>query len=307
MKLLDHSHSGHMHSEGTSFSSVVEHSFIDTIPMIPILLITFIFIEYIEHKFSKGLQTKIRSAGGLGPLIGALIGIIPQCGFSVVAVALYSRNIVSLGTLISIFVATSDEAIPVLLSMPESYDMVIPFIIIKVIIAVIAGYIIDIILLYRNKKLEIATTKEVELVSSPCIEENTINIKNVIIHSLERTFKVYAYIILVTISISLMIEYIGIQTLSNTLFKGGVLQVFLSSVIGLVPNCAVSVALVQLYTSNVLSFASVMAGLSSNAGLGLIFLFKESKNKKNALMITIILLLMSFSAGVIIQFVSSIK
>ncbi|WP_048571220.1 putative manganese transporter [Clostridium cylindrosporum] len=302
LNLVEHSHEiheGHLHTEGVSIFSVIEHAFIDTLPMIPILIITFIMIEYMEHRFSAGLQEKIRNAGVLGPIVGALIGIIPQCGFSVMAVALYSRKIVSLGTLISIFIATSDEALPVFLSMPSAYGSIMPFLITKIAIAIVAGYFIDVVTIRRSQRCEIAASKEVDDQALKCVDVDTIKFSKVLIHSLERTLKVTIYIYIVTVIITFIIEYFGVETLAGTLFSEGYGQVFIASLIGLIPNCAISVGLVKLFTMNVIGFSSVIAGLSANAGLALIFLFKE--NKKKAVYITLILFGISFLSGVVIK------
>lgn len=300
--MLGHSHDlheGHLHSDGLSVFSVMEHSIIDTLPMIPILIITFILIEYMEHRFSGSLQEKVRNAGVLGPFIGALIGIIPQCGFSIMAVAFYSKKVISLGTMISIFIATSDEAIPVLLSMDSSYSSILPFIITKIIIAVLFGYIIDTIFNRMKMKSETALTKEFEESACKCIDGKSIKFTRVLIHSLERTLKVTVYIFVVTFLLSLVIEYFGVDALAGTAFSNPYGQIVISSLIGLIPNCAISVGLVKLFTVNAIGFSSVIAGLSSNAGLALIFLFRG--NKKKAFIITSILFGISLLSGIIIE------
>lgn len=300
--MLEHSHElheGHLHSDGLSVFSVMEHSLIDTLPMIPILIITFIVIEYMEHRFSSSLQEKVRNAGVLGPIIGALIGIIPQCGFSIMAVAFYSKRIISLGTMMAIFIATSDEAIPVLLSMDASRSSILPFIAAKIIIAVVFGYIIDMVVSRVNMRSETALTKEFEEDACKCTDEKVIKFTNVLVHSLERTLKVTIYIYILTFLLSLVIEYFGVDALAGSRFSNPYGQIVISSLIGLIPNCAISVGLVKLYAVNAIGFSSVIAGLSSNAGLALIFLFRG--NKKRAFIITYILLGISLFSGVIIQ------
>ncbi|MEF9953137.1 MAG: putative manganese transporter [Clostridium sp.] len=306
MDILSHAHGvheGHLHGEGNIILSTLEHSLLDLLPMIPLLLITFILIELMEHKFSAKLQNTIRKAGMLGPILGALIGIIPQCGFSIMAVAFYSKRVISLGTMMAIFLATSDEAIPVILSMPKSYGILVPFLVLKIVIAATAGYIIDMFVSERNRKLDVACTRETEEMGSLCTESSKINVKNVVLHSLERTVKVMAYIYVVMVIISLAVEFIGIERLSSGVLSGGIPQILAFSIIGLVPNCAVSVGIVQLYSVGVISFASVIAGLCSNAGLGLIYLYKESKSFKKSFMITLMLLTISFVAGSLIYIV----
>ncbi|MEG0133929.1 MAG: putative manganese transporter [Clostridium sp.] len=306
MDILSHAHGaheGHLHGEGNIILSTLEHSLLDLLPMIPLLLITFIVIELMEHKFADKLQNSIKKAGILGPILGALIGIIPQCGFSIMAVAFYSKRMISLGTMMAIFLATSDEAIPVILSMPKSYGILVPFLVLKVLIATTAGYIIDLFINEKSKRLEMVCTRETEQIASVCTETESINYKKVIYHSIERTFKVMLYIYGVMVLISLAVEFIGIERLSSGVFSGGILQILAFSIIGLIPNCAVSVGIVQLYSVGVISFASVIAGLCSNAGLGLIYLYKESKSFKKAFSITLLLLIISFIAGGLVYIV----
>ncbi|KMT22523.1 putative manganese transporter [Clostridium cylindrosporum] len=295
MELL---HEGHLHGDETGFFAVLEHSLIDIIPMIIILILTFVAIEYIEHKFSARLQDKVRNAGILGPLLGAIVGIIPQCGFSVMAVALYSRKIISLGTMMAIFLATSDETIPVLLSTPGAYKHILPIIGAKLVIAIVAGYIIDIIFGRKSMKVDIKSTKEMESEGEKCLDHEKISLSKVFIHSIQRSFKVGIYIYVITVLITLLIEYFHIDKFDSIIFTEGYIQIFLVSLIGLIPNCAVSLGIVKLFTMNVIGFSSVIAGLSSNAGLALIFLFKESKNKKKALLITLMLFVISLLSGI---------
>lgn len=303
MSLLEHSHDiheGHFHGDGASILSVLEHSLIDIMPMILILIVTFIVIELIEHKFSVNLQNKVRNAGILGPVLGAIVGVIPQCGFSVMAVALYSRRVISLGTMMAIFLATSDEAIPVLLSVPGAYKSILPIMLTKIIIAIIAGYAIDILLKRKPMHVDVNSTIRMENEGGKCLDHKKIKMSKVFIHSIERSLKVSIYLFVITVIITLLVEYFHIEALLGEGVNGGVIEIFLVSLVGLIPNCAVSLGIVKLFTMNVIGFASLIAGLSSNAGLALIFLFKESKNKKKAFLITLMLFLISFISGCII-------
>ena len=300
MELLQHSHE-HIHEHENSIVHILYHSFIDIIPMILILILTFIAIEYIEHKFSGKLQEKVRKAGILGPVLGALVGAIPQCGFSVMAVALYSKRIISLGTMMAIFLATSDEAIPVLLTSPDSYGSILPIILTKVILAIIFGYIIDFIIVKRPINVDIKSTYDIEKEGSKCIDEEKISLSKVLVHSIERGLKVSVYLYIITVVISLALEYVHIEHIIGN--DHGILQIFIVSVLGLIPNCAVSLGIVKLFTMNVIGFPAVIAGLSSNAGLALIYLFKESKSKKKALIITLMLFIISFVSGIIIYLI----
>ena len=297
MEFFEHSHE-HVHEHGSPVMHILYHSFIDIIPMILILILTFIAIEYIEHKFSGKLQEKVRRAGILGPVLGSLVGAIPQCGFSVMAVALYSKRIISLGTMMAIFLATSDEAIPVLLTSPESYGSILPMILTKIVLAILFGYIIDFVIVRRPINVDIKSTDNMEKEGAKCIDEEKISLSKVLTHSIERGLKVSIYLYIITVVISLGLEYVHIEHLIGK--EHGILQIFIVSLLGLIPNCAISLGIVKLFTMNVIGFPAVIAGLSSNAGLALIYLFKESKSKKKAFIITLMLFVISFISGIII-------
>ncbi|MEG0642092.1 MAG: putative manganese transporter, partial [Clostridium sp.] len=171
----------------------------------------------------------------------------------------------------------------------------------KIVIAIVAGYLLDLIIGRRYINMEVNTTKGMESEGYKCVDERKIKLSQVIKHSLERSFKVSIYIYIITVLVSLVVEYFGVDNLSGEVFSEGYLQILLSAAIGLIPNCAISVGFVKLFTMNLIGFSSVIAGLSSNAGLALIFLFKESKSKKKALLITFMLFSISFISGAIIH------
>lgn len=278
----------------------VYDALIDTLKMIPFLIITFILIELFEHKMGKEFDDKVKNAGKYGPVIGALLGIIPQCGFSVMAVAFYSQGLITTGTLLSIFIATSDEALPVLISSSGAIGKVIPFIGTKVAFAVFWGCVID---MFLRKKV-VSLKRIPEQVDDGCCSEECIykkyDFKDILVHSVKRTMKIASYIYIITLIISGIIEYWGMDVLTGYTYKNSLIQPVLASAIGLIPNCAVSVGLVQLYLYGGITFAGVIAGLSSNAGMGLLVLFKEVKNKMEAVYITFVLFLCGALTGLIL-------
>jgi hypothetical protein len=281
---------------------------LDTLKMLPFLLITFIFIEYFEHKLGKKFDDKIMSAGKFGPIIGALLGIIPQCGFSVMAVAFYSESLISLGTMVSVFIATSDEALPILISTPGAIGKVIPLIITKLIFAIIWGYIIDIIFKSRvlREKKSPATDKTATDKKEGCEDEcitASFKIKDIFMHSLKRTLKISLYILVITFGLNILVDYLGIERITKFMYKDSPMQTGVASLLGLIPNCAISIGLVEIYLKGAISFASLVAGLSSNAGLAILVLFKEEKRKLNAVLIMALLFFTSFITGLILHFV----
>jgi hypothetical protein len=204
---------------------ILAETFIDTIKMLPFLAITFVIIEIFEHRFGKKYDERVKNAGKLGPVIGAVLGIIPQCGFSVMAVAFYSQGYLTLGTLISIFIATSDEALPILISTPGAASKIVPFIAAKVAIAIISGYLIDLTL--KNRAGSINSIREEDSHGGCCGEEcvyTPINVKNVLTHSLRRAFKIGIYIYIISLVISELMQYTSIEAFAGGAHNGSFLQ-----------------------------------------------------------------------------------
>ena len=273
---------------------------IDSLKMLPFLAITFLAIEIFEHKFGKTFNEKIKSAGSLGPIIGSLLGILPQCGFSVIGVAFFSQGYITLGTLISIFIATSDEALPILISTPSAAGKIIPFILTKAIFAIFWGYTID--LLMKKKPFSINLIKEEPKES--CCGENCIDdefsLRGMLLHTVKRSLIIISYVFAISLLINVAFSYKEANSLIGSSHSNGVLQVITASIFGLIPNCAVSVGLVEVYLHNAISFAALIAGLSSNAGLALLVLFKEVKDKKKLIAIILLLLICSIFTGLIL-------
>lgn len=274
----------------------------DTVVTIPLLFITFLFIEFIEHKMGKNFDEKIKTSGKFGPIAGALLGIVPQCGFSVMGVAFYSQSFITLGTLISIFIATSDEALPILISTPGAENRILPFIGVKIIFAVFFGYAIDII--FKNVDLKINRFHE-ESSDGCCGDEciySKFDKKEVIVHSIKRALKIALYIFIITAALNILLYIYPVETFTKIIGKNSVIQIIISSIIGLIPNCAVSVGLIEIYIKGIIGFPAVIAGLASNAGLAMLVLFKEVNKKRNAFFIMIILTACSILSGLILMF-----
>ncbi len=279
-------------------------SLMDTVKMIPFLALTFIAIEYFEHKFGKKFADKIKSSGKFGPILGAILGIIPQCGFSIMGVAFYSEGLITLGTLISIFIATSDEALPVLVSNPSTAGKVLPLVMTKLLLAILWGYIIDTALRRKNLKSDVllSTDNSIEPCEDECINAHFV-FADIFKHSLKRTAKIALYIFVINFAIGAAVDYSGFTRFASLTYGNQPLQIGISSIIGLIPNCAISIGLVEVYLNHAIGFPSLVAGLSSNAGLALLVLFKESKRKKDALYLTLLLVACSFLSGIILYYI----
>ena len=266
----------------------------DCLKMLPFLFVAFILIEALEHYSSDFTAKALAKVGKAGPVVGAVAGCVPQCGFSVMAANLYAGGIISVGTLLSVFIATSDEAVLIILSNPERIREVGVLLAAKVIIAVTAGYIIDIF--FRN---QIATVKESGNLCKDCgCDEEDAGIWKPAWH---HTIRIFIYLFIFTGILNLCIEIFGIEQLSKFLLGNTIFQPVIAAIIGLIPNCAASVILTQLYLNGAISFASVIAGLCTGAGVGLVVLFKMNRNRRENLKIVGVLFLVAVAAGMIIE------
>ncbi|HPE14566.1 MAG TPA: putative manganese transporter [Bacilli bacterium] len=270
---------------------IIKDTFIDSILLLPFLFVAFLIIELIEHKLSSKSKKIISKSGQYGPFLGSLLGLLPQCGFSVMATNLYVTRIISLGTLIAIYLSTSDEMLPILLAEKAPIETIIKILLIKLIIGMVSGFIID--LIYRKEKdkpsYEICDKEH-------CHCDNNL-IKSVIIH----TINTYLFILVITFIINIIFDYYGSDLISKIFLHDSFFSPFISSLIGLIPNCGASVAITELYLNQVLSFGSMIAGLLTSSGVALVVLFKQNKNIKDNIKIVLIIYFIGVLSGLIIN------
>lgn len=267
----------------------------DILKMTPFLFITFVLTEALEQYSTKFIDIFLIKISKAGPLIGALLGCIPQCGFSIMTANLFSNGIVSLGTLLSVFLSSSDEAVLILLGHSEQASIILRLCVIKVIFAVIIGYIVD---FYFSKHM----IKEIfiRLPYNHCNKHRHHGItKSAICH----TLKMCLYLFLFSGILNLLTKAVNIHTVSAFLLKGSILQPFFTALLGFIPNCAISVLLIELYLIQSITFPSLIAGLFTNTGLGLVVLFKTNKNIKIKIFVTVVLYLTSIVAGILSYYI----
>ncbi len=278
----------------------------DSAAMIPFLLFIYFLVELFERRLGGKITYALEKTAKAGPALGAAFGCIPQCGFSVVASALYARRVITKGTLLAVFLGTSDEAIPVILAQPGKGRFVVAVLVTKLIIGVVAGYAIDLFLgsLSRGK----LDHGHQNLVEAPhdagCCNHDlsgTIGKWQWLTHPLIHTAKIFLFIMAVTFAINVLIAFVGEENLGHVLLKQHLLQPFLAALIGLIPNCAASVAIAELFLKGGLSYGSAIAGLCSSAGLGLLVLFKENHNSRDTIQILLLLVAISTIVGIAIQ------
>lgn len=275
---------------------ILDTSF-DCLKMLPFLFMAFILIEALEHYSSEFTEKLLVKVGKAGPIVGAVAGCVPQCGFSVMAANLYAGGIISVGTLLSVFIATSDEAILIMLGNPGAIKEVGPLLASKVLIAIAAGYIVDIFL---KNRISVPKASGNLCDDCGCHEEES----GVLKPAWHHTVKIFVYLFVFTGILNLCVEIFGIKRLSAFLLGDTIFQPVIAAVIGLIPNCAASVILTQLYLSGAISFASVIAGLCTGAGIGLVVLCKVNRDKRENFKIIGVLLVIAVIAGVLLEIIA---
>ena len=273
-------------------------SLIDTVKLIPFLLITYIIMEFIEHKTSHKTKDAIKKSGHFGPLIGGILGVVPQCGFSAAASSLYSARIITLGTLIAVFLSTSDEMLPILISEAVDVRIILSILGIKLVIAVIVGFIID---LFFRKKFE--TSEDEPEIKDLCEHEHCHCEHGIFKSALKHTINITLYIFIISLVLNIIIYFIGEDNLANILNSTPIIGPIIASLVGLIPNCASSVIITQLYLSKVLNFATMIAGLLVNTGVGLLILYRTNKDLKENIKITVLLFAIGVIFGIIFDLI----
>ena len=266
----------HAHSEGFHITDVLLDALIDSAKMLPFLFLAFLLMEFIEHRTGERLVNFLKKTGGGagGALVGAAAGCIPQCGFSVAASNLYAGRIITFGTLISVFISTSDEAVPVLLAHPEMIGTVWKLIAAKIVIAALAGIAADAVI--RLLKLQ---TNDDESISDICSESDCgCGEHGLWYSSLKHTLNIFIFILIVNLLLGAVMAYAGEEAVSRFLDGMGYFQPVIAGIVGLIPNCAASVVITELYADGALTFGSAVAGLCTGAGVGLAVLFRANKN-----------------------------
>lgn len=278
---------------------VLVDTLIDGIKLLPFLFIAYLIMEYIEHKTSDKTKKVIQKSGKFGPLFGGILGIFPQCGFSAIAANLYAGRIITLGTLIAIFLSTSDEMLPILISEAAPIDVILKILGVKLIIGIIAGFIIDLVIhLTSKRKIEDEKIGEICEHEHCHCEEGSI-LKS----SLKHTLSIFVYIIIITFILNTLIYLIGEDNLSNLILNKPILGPIIAGLIGLIPNCASSVILTQLYLANVISVATMISGLLVGAGVGILILCRVNKNMKENIKIIGLLYAIGVIAGIILELI----
>lgn len=271
------------------------HAFSHSVSTVPFLFIAYFIIEYIEKRSSENMQRVMVRLGKFGPFGGAVLGCVPQCGFSASAANFYSNRVITLGTLVAVFISTSDEAIPMLLSNPQHGCTVLKLIGVKVIIGAVAGFAVDMIF-----KSSVATNDELHHKHGHCCKDEE-GFGSMLLAATKHTISTYAFIFFVSFVLCFAVETLGHDRVGMLFMSDTIFQPFLAALVGFIPNCASSVLITQLYIEGTLSFGSVVAGLCTGAGVGLAVLFKENRPVKDNFKIMAILYAVAVIAGLLLQ------
>ena len=277
---------------------VIEDALIDSVKLLPFLFITYLIMEYIEHKTSDKSKEAIKKSGKFGPIIGSILGIFPQCGFSVSATNLYAARVITLGTLISVYLSTSDEMLPIFISEAVPVTTILKILGIKLVIGMIAGILIDLCLRLKNRNKD-----EEEKIVDLCEKEHCHCDHGIVKSALKHTINIFIFILIITLLINIAIYFVGEERIASFIEINPVLGPVLAGIIGLIPNCASSVILTKLYLENIVTATTMISGLLVNAGVGLAVLFKMNKGIKQNILIVILLYAIGVISGLLLQLI----
>ncbi|WP_408069701.1 putative manganese transporter [Butyrivibrio sp. JL13D10] len=330
---------------------VIEDTLEDGLKILPFLFITYLVMEYLEHRTGKKTQNMVQKAGKFGPLLGGLFGAFPQCGFSAAASNLYAGRVITLGTLIAIYLSTSDEMVPLFISEQVPFQKMLAIIFMKAVIGIIYGFLIDFAVVHYRRMKHRAEADSLQI-DELCkrehchCEEDTPKISahrgrsevsanerstsetalnksiskadlakeagsghehsheghgNILRSAFIHTIHIFIYVLIFTLILNALIEFIGEDTLAGVLKTNTFLSHGLAGIIGLIPNCAASIVITELYLSGIITFGTMMSGLLVGAGVGLLILFRVNEGTTRNLQITLILYLVGTFSGFILD------
>lgn len=271
-------------------------SLLDSIKLLPFLFVTYLFMEFLEHNAGSAVTRRIETAGRVGPLWGGILGVIPQCGFSTAASSLFSGRIITVGTLLAVYLSTSDEMLPIMISNAVPVMTIVKILSAKVLIGILTGFLVDYIYIHIMKKQKTEVN-----VHKICEEEHCHCEQGIVYSAFMHTMKIFVYIFLISVCLNIMIGLIGEGTLANLFSRLPVVGEMIAAFVGLIPNCASSVVITQLYLDQIISAGAMMSGLLVNAGVGLLVLFRLNKDRTQNEMIVAVLYIVGVLWGIVIE------
>ena len=261
----------HAHGEGW-LSEIVLEGLLDTLKLLPFLFLTYLLMEFIEHRASDKAQSFMNKTGALGPLVGGALGTIPQCGFSAAASNLYAGRVITLGTLVAVFLSTSDEMLPILISGNMRAGGIIFILVYKAVVGIAAGFAVDLALRYFRRGGEDINIDEI------CDNDNCHCERGIFYSAFHHTLTISAFLLIVTLAINTLVFFVGEENLAEIMYDKPFVSHLIASLFGLIPNCAASVVLTKLCTDELITAGTMMSGLFSGAGVGILVLFRVNKH-----------------------------
>ena len=279
---------------------VILETLLDTAKLLPFLYLTYLFMEYLEHRSGSVTERWLRKSGRVGPLVGGLLGVVPQCGFSSAASGLYAGRIITTGTLIAVYLSTSDEMLPILISENAPIPTILTVLACKIVIGVTAGFAIDrVSALVGKRKLDRETAHE--SIEELCEREHCQCGDHFALSALKHTLHITCFILLIAFALNTTVHFVGEERIASIVLDRPVLGNLLAALVGLIPNCASSVILTELYLESVISAGAMMSGLLVNSGIALTILFRNNRPVRDSLRILLILFLIGLASGILID------
>ncbi|MGN0975044.1 MAG: putative manganese transporter [Gemmiger sp.] len=273
---------------------------VDSAKMLPFLYLAYLLIEWLETHHGQSIEKALAGGGRWGFVPGALLGCVPQCGFSAVAANLYASRVITPGTLLAVFLATSDEAVPLLAAVPDRWSTLLLLLVLKVILGLLAGFALDLALAkFLPRSLHGGYSGHADEVD--CHEDHAPQ-SSIFLAALRHTLEIFVFILLFSFGIGVLFGLVGEENAAMLLRDLGVFQPMVAALVGLVPNCAASVLLTQLYLEGGITFGSLFAGLSAGAGIGLAVLWRVNPSRKQNFFLTVLLWAVGAAAGIVMQF-----
>lgn len=285
-------------------TEIISDTIIDAVKLLPFLLVTYAAMEYIEHKMGDKTKNTIEKSGRFGPVLGGIMGVFPQCGFSAAASSLYAGRIITLGTLTAIFLSTSDEMLPILISEQVNISVIFKLLALKMVIGIAAGFLVD-LFIRKQKKDGAAHGKAYEEhidIEHMCEHEHCRCEEGIFRSALRHTLNIFLFIVLIAFVLNTAIYFAGEDFLAELILNKPILGHLLAGAVGLIPNCAASVILTKLYLEGLMGLGAMMAGLLAGTGVGLLVLYRVNDNLKENIKITVLMYIIGVTAGLVIDF-----
>ena len=275
----------------------VLHTLEDTVKVVPFLFLTYLLMEFLEHKANGAPERWLRGSGKIGPLVGGALGVLPQCGFSAAATGFYTGRMITTGTLIAVYLSTSDEMLPILISSGAPVPVMLKLVGTKLVIGIAAGFAIDGItrLILHGKQEQEPQIEEL------CERENCDCGDRFVLSALKHTAYITVFLLIFTFALNVVIELVGEENIQALVLNRPVLGSLLAGLVGLIPNCASSVALTSLFVDGVLSSGALLSGLMVNAGVGIAILFRNNRPLRDSFRVVAILFGVSVLCGILID------